>query len=60
MADGDPGPGAVEPHTAFYGLWPKFADPAEAAGASTPGRATAVHGAAGWWATCHAPSLRSA
>jgi len=28
MVDGDPDPGAVEPHAAFYGLWPKFADPA--------------------------------
>jgi len=25
--DADPRPSAVEPHAAFYGLWPRFADP---------------------------------
>jgi hypothetical protein len=25
--DGDPGPAGVEAHAAFYGLWPRFADP---------------------------------
>ena len=24
---GDPGPAAVEPSAAFYGLWPKFPEP---------------------------------
>ena len=45
-ADADPWPATVEPHAAFYGLWPKFADPA-ARGAATP------H-VCGWW-TSHGP-----
>jgi hypothetical protein len=28
MGDDDPGPSAVEPNLAFYGLWPRFTDPA--------------------------------
>jgi hypothetical protein len=26
MGDDDPGPSAVEPHPAFYGIWPRFAE----------------------------------
>jgi hypothetical protein len=59
--DGDPDLHAAEPPAAFYGLWPKFADPAEGISVSTlPQRATAVRGAGGWWATCQAPGLGSA
>jgi hypothetical protein len=59
--DGDPDRGAVEQHAAFYGLWPKFADPATVLTVSAPPRLeAAMRGAGAWWATCQAPSLRSA
>jgi hypothetical protein len=35
--DGDPGPGSVEPHAAFYGLWPRITDPAVEIYAAAPG-----------------------
>lgn len=61
MVDGDPDPGAVEPHAAFYGLWPKFADPAGWVTEGRPPRLEpAVRGAGAWWATCQAPGLRTA
>jgi len=59
-AAGDRALHAAEPPAAFYGLWPKFADPAEGITVSTPPRAMAVRGAGGWWATCQAPGLGSA
>jgi hypothetical protein len=59
--DGDSEPGSVEPHAAFYGLWPKFADPAGwATERTSPRLAPAVRGAGAWWATCQAPGLRTA
>ena len=52
-ADADPWPATVEPHAAFYGLWPKFADPAPK-GAATPHRARPTPHVCGWW-TSHGP-----
>ena len=51
--DGDPGSAGVEAHAAFYGLWPKFADPA-ARGAATPHRERPTPHVCGWW-TSHGP-----
>jgi len=39
MADeGDPEPIGVPPPTAFYGLWPKFAEPSREGRTATPPR----------------------
>jgi hypothetical protein len=51
--DGDPGP-AVEPHAAFYGLWPKFADPAESHVGAPLRRERPTRHICGWW-TADAP-----
>jgi hypothetical protein len=34
--DADAWPSTVEPHAAFYGLWPRFADPVGKGAAVTP------------------------
>jgi hypothetical protein len=47
-ADADPWP-SVEPHAAFYGLWPKFADPVGKAAAATPRRERPTRHVCGWW-----------
>jgi hypothetical protein len=45
--DADPWP-TVEPHAAFYGLWPKFADPV-GKGATPPRRERPTPHVCGWW-----------
>jgi hypothetical protein len=37
-AEGDPDPIGVPPPAAFYGLWPKFADPSRDGRAAVPPR----------------------
>ena len=47
--DGDPGPAGVEVHAAFYGLWPRFADPVEKVAAAPPRRERPTRHVCGWW-----------
>ena len=61
MPDGEPEPAAVEPHAAFYGLWPKFADPAGDRAARTPlHRERPTPHVCGWWTAGGSQGLRTA
>jgi len=57
--DADPWPSTVEPHAAFYGLWPRFADPA-AKGAAPPRRDQPTRHVCGWWTSRGPRELRIA
>jgi hypothetical protein len=59
-ADGDPGTAAVEPHAAFYGLWPKFADPVERGAGAPLRREQRTRHVCGWWTAGEPQGLRSA